>query len=68
MRIKEAISTLLEALPEDSFRIVRKSNNRAIEVISSRDAIPALQFVTNNDNFLENRLRARRAIDRLSQL
>ena len=68
MRIKETISILLEALPEDSFRIVRKSNNQAIEVISSRDAISALQVATNNDNFLENRLWARRAIDRLSQL
>ena len=68
MRIIEAISTLLEALPEDAFRIFRKSNNRAIEVISRRDAIPAMRELTNNDNLLENRLLARKAIDRLSQL
>ena len=66
MRKKEDISTLLEALPEDRVWIVRNSIIQAIELISNRDPIPALQVVANNDSLREYRLRARKAINHLS--
>ena len=63
MRKKEAISTLLEALHGDRVWIVRNPIIQAIELISSRDAIPALQVVENNDSLREYRLRARIAFN-----
>jgi hypothetical protein len=68
MRKKEAIPTLLEALPEHRVWIVRNPIIQAFEVISSRDAIPALQVVVHNDSLRDNRLRVRKAIDHLSQV
>ena len=66
MRKKEPISTLLEALLKDQVWIVRNSIIQAIELISNRDAIPALQVAENNDSLREYRLRARKAFKRLS--
>jgi hypothetical protein len=68
MRIIESISPLQKSLSEDPFRIVRKSIDQAIELIKSRDTIPALQVVANKDNLQEYRFRAIMEIKRRSQL